>query len=89
MTKDMKRNIFSVLSAIFFILTVVTYEGGFNDFFLKISPYSLAAFGILGILFAIFSIKGPIRILLIILNSLALLIFLFAVLIAIFGFKEP
>ena len=89
MTKDVKRNIFSVLSAVFFILTVVTYEGGFNDFFLNFSPYSLAAFGILGLLFALFSIKGPIRILLIILNSLALLIFLFAVLIAIFGFKEP
>ena len=89
MTKDVNRKIFSVLSAVFFILTIVTYEGGFNDFFLEFSPYSLAAFGILGLLFAIFSIKGPIRILLVILNSLTLLVFLFVVLIAIFGFKEP
>ena len=89
MTKNVKRNVFSVLSGVFFILTVVTYEGGFNDFFLNFSPYSLAVFSILGLLFAIFSIKGPIRIILIILNSLALLLFLFAVLIAIFGFKEP
>lgn len=89
MTKDVNRKIFSVLSAVFFILTIITYEGGFNDFFLEFSPYSLAAFGILGLFFAIFSIKGPIRILLVILNSLALLAFLFVVLIAIFGFKEP
>ena len=89
MTKDVKRIIFSVLSAVFFILTVVTYEGGFNDFFLNFSLYSPAAFGILGLLFAIYSIKGPIRILLVILNSLSLLIFLFIVLIAVFGFKEP
>ena len=61
MTKNVKRNVFSVLSAVFFILTVVTYEGGFNDFFLNFSPYSLAAFGILGLVFAIFSIKGPIK----------------------------
>lgn len=85
----MRRNFFTILSAFFLILTIIAYEGLFNDFFLNISPYSLAVFGILGLMCAIFGIKGPVRISFIIMHSLTLVIFIFILLIAVFGFKEP
>ena len=85
----MRRKLFTFLSAFFLILTIIAYEGLFNDFFLNISPYSLAVFGILGLICAILGIKGQVRISFIIIHSLSLVIFIFILLIAFFGFKEP
>ena len=85
----MQRNVFSFLSAIFFIFTYLPYSRKFGDFFFDISPNTPAIFGVLGLVFAILGIKGKVRMTLILLNSLSLFVFIFVLLIAVYGFQEP
>lgn len=67
----------------------MTYQGMFNDFFLNVSPYLPVAFVVLGLVFAFFSIKGLVRMTLLLLNSLSLLLLILIVYAGIFGFREP
>ncbi|MFC9541640.1 hypothetical protein ACFTQ7_17445 [Lysinibacillus sp. NPDC056959] len=91
----MKQKLFSSLSFIFLILTffMFGYDSGkwysnFFDFLYDVSIYMPFLLGGLGILTAIFGIKGNIRGILIILNSFLLIMFLLAFLMGTFGFKE-
>jgi len=92
----LKQKIFSSLSFIFFLLTIFMfgYDSGkwYSDFYESLYDVSIFMpfiLGGLGILTAIFGVKGNIRGILIIFNSYMLIMFLLAFLMGTFGFKEP
>lgn len=84
------KKCFSLLSGVFFILTIspLLSEEIF-DFLLKISLLLPFMFGVLGIIFGWAGIKGEVRISLLFINTLAFIFYLFVFLIGIFGFKQP
>ncbi|MFJ5565388.1 hypothetical protein [Lysinibacillus xylanilyticus] len=92
----MRRNIFSTISILSFIITffMLGYDstkwyGSFFNFLYDISIFTPFALGGLGIISAFLGIKGDIRMVLIVLNAFLLFIFLGAYLIGIFGFQNP
>lgn len=92
----MKEKFFTGLSIFCLVLTFLLFNydstkwyGKFFDFLYDTSIFTPLIIGLLGIISAFLGIKGTIRMILILLNSLSLIVFLFVILIAIFGFKEP
>lgn len=92
----MKEKIFTGLSAVCLVLAFLlfnfdatTWYGKFIDFLYDISIFTPLIIGVLGIISAFLGMKGPIRVILILLNSFSLLVFLFVISMAIFGFQEP
>jgi len=84
------QKFFSLLSGVFFILTIspLLSEVIF-DFLIKISLFLPFVLGMLGIIFGWAGIKGEVRISLLFINSLAFLFYLLAFLMGTFGFKQP
>ena len=73
----------------FIFLTFATYEGVLDDLFFRMSIYSIAIFPAFGLLCALFGVKGYLRGILISIHILALLLFVFVLLLAKFGFQQP
>ncbi len=84
-----KDKIFSFLSLVFAVLTIIPILSEVFSFVLNMSLYLPFMFGVLGILFGWFGIKGDLRISLIGINVLVLGFYLFVFLMATVGFQEP
>ena len=78
-----------VLSFLLFNYDPTKWYSKFFDFLYDKSILTPFIIGVLGIISAFLGVKGPIRTVLILLNVLSLLVFLFVILIAIYGFQEP
>ncbi|WLD92482.1 hypothetical protein [Alkalihalobacillus sp. AL-G] len=92
----MSKKSFSYLSALFFVLSVfpllaglTRWGNGLYVYVLNINIYSPVIFGGIGLLFALFGMKGKVKIGLVLLNILALCLSLFLLFVAIYGFQEP
>lgn len=92
----MLKKSFSLLSAVFLLLTVFPVIPPFDKwgdklfvFILEISIYLPFIFGVIGILFALVGVKGNIKITLVIANILGLFLFLIIFLMGTIGFQEP
>lgn len=84
----MRRKIFTYLSIIFLFLTFLIY-GLAPQSILEISLTIPFISGILGLIFAILGIKGPTRMILVVLNSFILVVFIGVYLMAFYGFNKP
>ncbi|WP_375200839.1 hypothetical protein [Bacillus sp. RS11] len=84
----MRRKIFTYLSIIFLFLTFLIY-GLAPQSILEISLTIPFISGILGLIFAILGIKGPTRMILVVLNSFILVVFIGIYLMAFYGFNKP
>lgn len=81
---------FSLLSGVFFILTISPlWSEEIFGFFIEISLLLPFVFSVLGIIFGWAGIKGEVRISLLFINSLAFIFYLFVFLLGTFGFKQP
>ncbi|KHF39932.1 hypothetical protein [Halalkalibacter okhensis] len=92
----MFKRLFSLLSIIFFILSVVPLMAGLAQwgnrilaYILNISIYLPFVLGLVGLIFGLFGLKGKIRKSLIILNIIALSASLFLIFVAMYGFQQP
>ncbi|WP_332645882.1 hypothetical protein [Lysinibacillus sp. 54212] len=92
----MKEKIFTglsifclVLAWLFFNHDSTKWYGKFFDFLLVKSIFTPLLIGALGIISASLGNKGIIRMLLILLNSIFLIVFLFTLLIGVLGFQRP
>jgi hypothetical protein len=92
----LKEKFFTGLSAFCLVLAFLlfnydstTWYGKFFDFLYDISIFTPLIIGVLGIISAFLGVKGAIRIILILLNLFSLMVFLFVILMALFGFQEP
>ena len=92
----MKEKFFTGLSTFFIIVNFTLFNYDSTKWYGKLfdSLYDKSVFtplfiGLLGIISAFLGIKGTIRTALILLNLLSLIVFLFVLLIAIYGFQEP
>ncbi|KOP79445.1 hypothetical protein AMS59_06735 [Lysinibacillus sp. FJAT-14745] len=92
----MRRNIFSAISILSLIITFFMFGydstkwyGSFFNFLYDLSIFTPFVLGGLGIISAIFGIKGDIRMVLIVLNVFVMIFFLGAYLMGIFGFQNP
>ncbi|MFC9541639.1 hypothetical protein ACFTQ7_17440 [Lysinibacillus sp. NPDC056959] len=83
----MQRKIFTYLSIAFLFLTFLI--GLAPQYILEISLTIPFISGILGLIFAILGIKGPTRMILVVLNSFILVVFIWIYLMAFYGFNEP
>ncbi|MCL1697827.1 MULTISPECIES: hypothetical protein [unclassified Lysinibacillus] len=89
----MRRNLFSTISIISFLITFLMFGydtskwyGIFFNFLCELSIFTPFVLGGLGIISAIFGLKGDIRMVLIVLNAFLMILFLGAYLMGIFGF---
>lgn len=92
----MQKRVFSVLSAVFCFLTFSPLIAMPNDwgeqifiFITEITIYLPFVLGVLGIFFALVGVKGEIKAILFILNTLGLIVYLFIFLMGLYGFQEP
>ena len=90
------KKIFTVLSAICFLLTFFMlmyltqgWEIGFFDYLFGISLFTPIFINVLGVISAVFSVKGTTRKILVLINSLMIICFAVLSFIAIYGFQEP
>ncbi|MGE8036771.1 hypothetical protein B1B04_10545 [Lysinibacillus sp. KCTC 33748] len=83
----MQRKIFTYLSITFLFLTFLI--GLAPQYILEISLTIPFISGISGLIFAILGIKGPTRMILVVLNSFILVVFIWIYLMAFYGFNEP
>ena len=88
--------IFSVTSAFLFLLTSSSFiempfrlEEKIFNLIAGISIYLPFGLGILGLLFAVFGVKGYVRLTLSVLNIAGLVFYLFIFIMATVGFQEP
>lgn len=85
----MKRAFFTLLSAVFLFLTFFTYEGMFHNFFMKVSVFTPLLFAVLGLICALFGLKGYMKGIFLTLHSFSLLLFILIILMARYGFQQP
>ncbi|MEQ6357296.1 hypothetical protein ABNX05_22025 [Lysinibacillus sp. M3] len=83
----MQRKNFTYLSITFLFLTLLI--GLAPQYILEISLTIPFISVILGLLFAFLGIKGPTRMILVVLNSFILVVFIWIYLMAFYGFNEP
>jgi hypothetical protein len=83
------EKIFSLLSLVFAVLTIIPILSEVFSFVLNLSFFLPFVFGVLGIIFGWFGIKRDLRISLIGINVLALGFYLIVFLMATVGFQEP
>ncbi|WKA56645.1 hypothetical protein [Planococcus shixiaomingii] len=92
----MRKKLFSFLSAAFFLLMIVPlalpYSAeGFDlfVFFLSLNFYLPLVFGVFGIISGLLGMEGSLKFYLVLLNALSFVFYLFVIIMAIFGFREP
>jgi len=85
----LKGKFFTGLSFFCFMLNFLMFGFDFFDFLYDIGIFTPLIIGVLGIISAFFGIKGNIRMILILFNSFLSIVFLYALLMGIFGFQQP
>lgn len=85
----LKGKFFTGLSFFCFMLNFLIIGFDFFDFLYDKGIFTPLIIGVLGIISAFLGIKGNIRMILILFNSFLSIVFLYALLIGIFGFQQP